>query len=129
MEDLFKDAEIISAYTRANALEDGVLVDISSLAKEAGFNSPVAVTRALFEILDPEEDLKSEGQDLNGRVWDMLWIFRNEIRKSNGGDTINFTPLFILRPNGSPEPVKLWAKAGPGDNMELVMTIMLEGED
>ena len=41
MEDLFKDAEIISAYTRVNALEDGVLVDISSLAKEQGCPKPL----------------------------------------------------------------------------------------
>lgn len=129
MEDIFKDAEVISAYTRADALEDGVLVDISSLAKEAGFNAPVAVTRALFEILDPTDDLKSEGQDFEGRAWDMLWILRSAIRKSNYPDQTHFAPLFILKPNGKPEPVKMWAQAGPGDNMELVITVMLEGED
>jgi hypothetical protein len=33
------DAEVIYAYTRAQALEDGVLVDVSEMAKEAGSNS------------------------------------------------------------------------------------------
>jgi hypothetical protein len=35
----------------------------------------------------------------------------------------------IKSPGGKPEPVKMWAKAGPGDQMEMVITIMLEGED
>ena len=33
------DAEIISIYTRAQAIEDGVLVDVTDTAKEAGFAS------------------------------------------------------------------------------------------
>jgi len=28
---------VISAYTRAQAIEDGVLIDVSSIAKESGF--------------------------------------------------------------------------------------------
>ena len=31
------DAEVIHVYTRAQALADGVLVDVSPLAREAGF--------------------------------------------------------------------------------------------
>ena len=33
----FDDMEVISAYSRAQAIEDGVLVDLSTLAREAGF--------------------------------------------------------------------------------------------
>jgi hypothetical protein len=33
---LWDDAKVISTYTRAQALEDGVLVDVSEMAKEAG---------------------------------------------------------------------------------------------
>lgn len=40
--------EAISTYTRAQAIEDGVLVDVSEIAKEAGFKFPVAVTRAAW---------------------------------------------------------------------------------
>ncbi len=38
------DSEVIYAYTRAQALDDGILVDATALAKEAGFKWPVAVT-------------------------------------------------------------------------------------
>ncbi|MHB1685468.1 MAG: DUF6573 family protein [Bacilli bacterium] len=34
---------IISQYTRAQTIEDGVLIDVSKMAKEAGFTIPVAV--------------------------------------------------------------------------------------
>ena len=36
--------DIISTYTRAQAIKDGVLIDVSSTAKEAGFEWPVAIT-------------------------------------------------------------------------------------
>jgi type I site-specific restriction endonuclease len=36
--------EVISTYTRAQALEDGVLVDAGAMAHEADFKWPVAIT-------------------------------------------------------------------------------------
>jgi len=36
--------EVICSYIRAHAIEDGMLVDVSALAKEAGFRYPMAVT-------------------------------------------------------------------------------------
>ncbi len=89
-------AEVISVYTRAQAIEDGVLVDVSELAKEAGFRFPVAVTRRLFEsVLEPNEQLKKEhGQSYNGRAWDMFSILLWEIRKGKDGQRVDFAPLF-----------------------------------
>ena len=40
--------EPISTYTRAEAIEDGVLVDVSETAAEAGITFPVAITRRLW---------------------------------------------------------------------------------
>ena len=42
---------VISVYTRAQAIEDGILVDVSDTAREAGFKIPVAVTRAVWNRL------------------------------------------------------------------------------
>jgi len=39
--------DIIFSYTRAQAIEDGVLVDVSELAREASFRYPVAVTQGV----------------------------------------------------------------------------------
>ncbi|MCP4286877.1 MAG: hypothetical protein GY792_20935, partial [Gammaproteobacteria bacterium] len=40
--------EVISTYTRAQAIEDGVLVDAGPTAKEIGFRFPVALTSAVW---------------------------------------------------------------------------------
>ena len=44
---LFTQEDIIYTYTRAQAIEDGYIVDVSEVASEAGFRWPVAVTRAV----------------------------------------------------------------------------------
>lgn len=121
--------EVIHAYTRAQALEDGVLADISELAREAGFKFPVAVTQGVWEVLNPTEGLKAAGQDLKGRTWDLLTILRHAIRGAESTDTIRFAPLFVREPGEKVEPVQMWAKCGPGDDAEPVITVMLKGED
>jgi len=123
---LFNDAEVISRYTREEALEDGVLVDLSEIAKEAGFKYPLAVTAGVFEVLN---DTRVQGQDLNGRAWDMLNILRFAIRASRGGAVLKFAPLFLSPESRQPQPVKMWSQCGPGDDAEPVITVMLEGED
>jgi hypothetical protein len=45
---LFENAEVIHRYTRAGAIRDGVLIDVSQTAREAGVRHPVALTRALW---------------------------------------------------------------------------------
>ena len=42
----------LSAYTRAQAIADGILVDVSETAREAGFNIPVALTRTVWDYGD-----------------------------------------------------------------------------
>lgn len=63
--------EIISQYSRANAIEDGVLIDVSKMAREAGFKVHVAITSELNSKL---KDIPPEfyWQDYNGRLWDLL---------------------------------------------------------
>src|SRR5262249_13138019 len=41
---LFEEADLIHAYTRRQALADGVLIDVTTTAKEVGCCFPVAVT-------------------------------------------------------------------------------------
>jgi hypothetical protein len=44
---MFGPEDLIHRYTRAGALADGVLVDVSAVAREAGIRFPVALTRAV----------------------------------------------------------------------------------
>ena len=51
LEDVF--GPVISCYSRAQAIEDGVLVDVTNMAREAGFKWPVALTHADGVIVSP----------------------------------------------------------------------------
>lgn len=80
--------EPIHTYTRAQALADGVLVDAGELAKEAGYNLPVALTSAAWADLvawsDAIDRRKPEftGQDETGRLWDVLNTARYPARQA-----------------------------------------------
>jgi hypothetical protein len=66
------DPEIISRYMRVNAIEDGVLVDISVQAKETGIRVPTVITGHLHHVLENIPS-RSAGQDWRGRLHDVLW--------------------------------------------------------
>ena len=123
-------SDIIFRYTRAEAIDDGVLVDLSEIATEAGFKYPVAITQGVNAVLN---NLEVVGQDFQGRAWDMFTIFKLEIKKQTG-DTTYFAPLFA-RANKKDknkfivEPVEMYAKVHAGDNPKPVITIMILGED
>jgi hypothetical protein len=120
------DFEVISVYTRAQALADGVLIDVSALATEAGFKWPVAVTDHLYHgYIVPALDLASAGQSISGRLWDVFSVLRAAISTGKDISSLNITVCFLMSPASIPEPVELLAVAGPGDSGEPVITIML----
>ncbi len=77
---------ILYSYTRKQAIEDGILFDGSQVAKEAGFKPPVAVSQAVWENLNNYP--KGQGQSLDGRHWDLLWMLYVAIHQGGGGDTV-----------------------------------------
>jgi len=131
LEDLFSDP--IAVYTRRQAIEDGVLVDLMqpetvSLVREAGFKIPVAMTAGAFAATVAEfgKPLPA-GQDIQGRLWNVLWLLACAMRTAGSTDRVQFR---VQVWNGSRrEEVRLWASCGPGDDAAPVVTIMLEGED
>ncbi len=121
-----KDEIIVYSYSRAQAIEDGVLVDLTELAKEAGFKIPVAITSSIYELLN---DTHQAGQSFEGRAWDLLTVLHFEIMRSKSTDIIYFAPYFNATCHSEPKPYRFWAKCGPGDNHEPVITVMCIGED
>ena len=129
IEELF--GEVIYAYTREQAIADGVLIDVSKMTKEAGVKFPVAVTSAVWhEYIVPDEELKGYGQSEDGRLWDTLWMFRYSAIK-HSSDTMLFDLYFLMNEDRKPEQklVTLKAVCGPGDKGEPVITIMKPDED
>ena len=131
---LFSNNEIIFVYTRADAISDGVLVELSDqIVSEAGIKVKVAVTRAVWDdYLSPSYLDELPGQSVEGRIWDLLWMFGSAARRSRHASTIQFRVLFVtMKESGSivTEDVLLKAVCGPGDEGEPVITIMLPWED
>src|SRR5512135_2686634 len=101
---------LIFSYTRAQAITDGVLVDVSELAKEAGFRFPVAVTAGVWAECVAVPDGVT-GQDETGRLWDVLNVLRFATAKQKeDGERVNFA-VHVRNDNreGEPPQVKLYA--------------------
>jgi hypothetical protein len=45
---MFNETDLIHRYTRAEGLRDGVLIDVSQTAREAGIRYPIALTAAVW---------------------------------------------------------------------------------
>lgn len=65
--------KVICSYTRQQAIEDGLLVDVSNTeeAKEAGFKIPIALTVGVHSLVAVPKGLEGI-QDFKGRLWDTL---------------------------------------------------------
>lgn len=125
--------EPISIYSRRQALDDGVLVDVSEVAKEAGFKFSVAVTRAAWADCvewNDEDSCRQTYQDEAGRLWDVLHMASLAARR-NGGSELRFQLYRVPRGGRGVRPrlVTLQMLCGPGDEGEPVITISMLGED
>lgn len=123
------ESDLIFSYSRAQAIADGVLVDVSEQAREAGFRYPVALTAAAWaDCVAWPESSRSAGQSESGRLWDVLWMTKLAIKGADG-DRVMVRVLRVPARGGRAAPAALQAVVGPGDGWEPVITIMLPGED
>jgi len=122
----------IDAYSRADALADGMLIDVSDQAFLVGFKVPVAMSCAAWSqsVEWTEADSQRQGhQDQSGRLWDVLTLcFCAAARTAT--DELTFS-LNCLSRNGKRVPVVMVLKAviDGGDDGKPVLTIMLPDED
>ena len=122
-----ENINLIFSYTRSQAIADGVLIDVTAQAKEAGFKFHTVVSDNLFHsYIAPPAGLEGEGQSIEGRLHDVFFVLRAAIRNSQAAtDYAEIDVLFVMAP-GRQEKVKVVAVVGPGDSGEPVMTICLE---
>lgn len=127
--------EVISTYTRAQAIEDGVLIEAGNMAEEAGFKWPVAMTSAAWAdcVAWTEDDNRQQVyQDESGRLWDVLFMASHAIRtRSGSGDRLLFQLYRVPRDGRATkaELTTLKLIVGAGDQGEPVITILLPHED
>jgi hypothetical protein len=122
------DFDIISTYTRREALDDGTLVDVTERAKKAGIKFHTALTRAVWnEYVELTEAATQAGNDIEGRLWDVLWMLRFARRRPNASEVL--FQLCVVTKRIQPSLVTLKAIVGSGDEGEPVLTIMKPEED
>ncbi len=124
---------VIYRYSRAQAMADGVLVDVSAVAREAGFSISVAITAAAWADCVAWTDIDSARQmhqDEKGRLWDVLRM-AELAAKTGQGSRLAFEMHRV--PRGGrytvPRRIKLHMTIGPGDAGEPAITVMLPSED
>ena len=136
--------EPIYSYTRAQALEDGVLVDVSETATQAGWRVPVALTSAAWgdcvEWTKADTVRHGTAQDVPGRLWDVLHMGRlaaaRHARRCQDDPRLDpmtcVVELYRVPREGRgyvPRLTQLKLVIGPGDQGEPVATVMLTHED
>ena len=120
---------LVFIYTRKQAIEDRVLVDITDTAKEVGLRFPTTITATAWsEYVTVPYGVA--GQDEDGRLWDIVWMLRLAIAQQRvDGPEILFELLVKNEESRPPQPVTLKAIIGPGDDPAPVITVMLAHED
>ena len=122
--------EVFYSYTRAQAVADGVQVDVSKVAAEAGIRFPVFLTRTVFDsfVTVPEG---VTGQDEAGRLWDVVWMLRFGIIRSRPGVDRIPVAFYVRNDNRAARLVKLIATCGALDidDPHPAITLMMPDED
>ena len=120
---------VIYAYTRKQAVADGVQVEVTKTAKEAGISFPVFLTRTVYDAYVTVPPNVS-GQDEAGRLWDVVWIRFAILRSRNHTDRVPVA-LYVRNDNTRAKLVKLIAQCGPldMDDPQPAITVMLPEDD
>ena len=121
---------VIYSYTRAQAVADGVQVEVTKTAQEAGIKFPMFLTRAVFDkyVAVPPG---ATGQDEAGRLWDVVWMARFAILRARPGVDRIPVALYVRNDNRAAKLVKLIAQCGALDidDPQPAITVMLPDED
>lgn len=129
-DDPFAGAEIVYAYTRKDALADGVQVDVSETAREAGLKFPVFLTCSVWDRYVRVPD-GVHAQDEKGRLWDIVWMLRCAARRTSGAHMLFRLHVRNDNRDRTPPLVTLKAECGPLDidDPQPAITVMLPDED
>ena len=122
--------EVIFSYTRSQAVADGMQVEVSATAQEAGIRFPVFLTRAVYDAYVTVPPGVT-AQDEAGRLWDIITMARFAILRSRPGCDRLPVALYVRNDNRAPRLVRLTAVCGPLDidDPQPAITVMLMDED
>jgi len=122
--------EVIYSYSRAQAVADGVQIEVTKVAAEAGIKFPVFLTRTVYDAyVTVPPDVSA--QDEAGRLWDIVWMLRFGILRSKPALQRIPVALYVRNDNHRSRLVKLVATCGPLDidDPQPAITVMMPDED
>lgn len=126
---------VVAICDWVDAIVDGYLFDVSDVAKEVGFQWPVALTAAVWCDCVSWSDGDSRAQipqDHMGRLRDVLYMAYLVIRKASiPKDRVTFSFFRVPRDGVSQKPDEVVLKliVAVGDAGEPVVTILMPDEE
>jgi len=121
--------ETIYQYSRAEGINDGVLIDLTANYPDECrlYRYPVACTAAVWSLVDRAVSDRRLCNSVAGVVWDILYMSQRGIVSRPDEQTVLFAVIITGTRRKRSHTMK--AVCGPGDDMEPVITIMLPHED
>ncbi len=113
---------------RQEAIDAGVLIDVTPDAQKLGLTFPVTVTRPLWDVgIAPNQALSEE--DKADRLRDVLMAFRLRLSSMTTlSPLIDFPAMLALPPGAVPQPVPLFALIQPDEQNRAMVTLLLPNE-
>ncbi|MCH9828963.1 MAG: hypothetical protein K0U79_14595 [Gammaproteobacteria bacterium] len=110
-------------YSRTQAIRDGMLIDVTPLAREVGFRDAVAFTRRA--LIQSTGGCSADQPDFDARLLLLLFSAASALRAQSHRrlTEVDFTVHPPAGPDHGPV-VALKIIAGPGDRGETVLTIL-----
>ena len=121
---------VIYSYSREQAIEDGVLVDLMqdkmTEVARSHYKFPIAATAEVFAIMEKAVNNKRHMNDFAGVLHDMLWMSRT-FKRQVSETTVIFRVKIVGAGRRSVYDFKM--VCGPSDDGSPCMTIMLPDQD
>lgn len=113
---------------RQEAIEAGVLIDVTPVAQKLGLTFPVTVTRPLWEVgIAPTQGLSDE--EKANRLRDVLMAFRLRLSSLvTVSPLVDFPAILAFPPGTAPQPVLLFALIQPDTSHRATVTLLLPNE-
>ena len=113
---------------RQQAIQAGILIDVTADAQKLGLTFPVTITKPLWEVgIAPLATMSEE--DKSARVRDVLMAFRLRLAgQTTLSPLIDFPAMLAMPPGAVPQPVPLFALIQPDEENRAMATLLLPNE-
>ena len=117
-----------SIVDRQQAIQAGMLIDVTADAQKLGLTFPVTMTKPLWDMGIAPVPAMSE-EDKNARVRDVLMAFRLRLAgQVSLSPLIDFPAMLAIPPSVVPQPVPLFALIQPDEENRAMATLLLPNE-